>query len=142
MILVNSVHKHFPKVAPIDRGLYITGGTWTKLPTRIIEQLSNEQLFCFGKKIMQENLNMHKNLSLVKFISSMIMYSICSISSWNNDRAFPCNDYMSFIGIWSPACIVVSCMLNIATLVGVRRSSGLWSKVAWEYIVFLMVLIR
>ena len=101
MIVVKYFNEHFPGVAPAYRGLSIKAGIWPKSLTRMIEWLSNQQLFYYGKHSRKRLPIWTNNLGPMKLISSMRMYWICFISSWNNNRACPCKGLVSFIGIWS-----------------------------------------
>lgn len=138
--MVNSIHKHFPRVSPVYRGLPITGGSWSKSLIKIIERLSNEKFFCSRKHSCKKLLIWTKNLGPMKLISSMRMYWICFISSWNTNRDCPYKGLMSFIGIWSLTYIVITCILNDATQVGVRRSSGNGKRLLGKIVIFLWCL--
>ena len=116
--MLNLFHKTFLVVLPAYKGLSLIGGSWLRSPTRMMDFPPKGQFFFSGNASHNRASICINNLDPRKLISSINIYLICRISSWDTTSDYPCSGCISLIGIFRAECIVFACILKETIPIG------------------------
>jgi len=132
MTMLKVHHSVVSHDVPTYIGMSLTGGSWPRSPTSIIEHPPKGVFMLLGKASRRQSSMRANIFGPMKLISTMRIYCTWSRRSCRIRRDWPSRGCIVVTGMRSAECIVSAFMLNVATPVGARRSKGFVSFVEFS----------